>query len=328
MDVPGPRHDAGLSFDPARPAFPMTDTPPGSRPALWIMTSALFFAAMGALTHALGQRCDWLTIALVRVVFMFAASAAVARSAGATLVVWRPRTLWVRSLAGSFSLVCTFYAMTRLPVGDVLTLTNTYPLWIVVFSWVSARGRPPAGDVLRVACGLAGVALIGQPHLDGERLAAAVALISSVSTAVAMIGLHRLRGVDARAVVAHFAGVASLIAGGWYLARWPGGGLTTSPRGVDPTTALMLLGVGVTGTVGQMFLTRAYAAGAPARVSVLALTQVVFGLGFDVAVWHRTLPPAALAGTALVLAPTAWLLTRAPKLPGLNPGREKGMPSA
>jgi len=47
----------------------------------------------GALTHALGPRCDWLTIALVRAVFMFVASATLARAAGARLVVWRPRTL-------------------------------------------------------------------------------------------------------------------------------------------------------------------------------------------------------------------------------------------
>ena len=74
---------------------------------------------------------------------------------------------------------------------------------------------------------------------------------------------------------------------------------------------MMLLGVGVSGTVGQIFLTRAYAAGAPARVSVLALTQVVFALGFDVLLWHRALPASTLAGTTLVLAPTAWLLSRA-----------------
>jgi drug/metabolite transporter (DMT)-like permease len=239
---------------------------------------------------------------------MLAASITLARMAGAELVVWRPRTLWMRSLAGSFSLVCSFYALTRLPVGDVLTLTNTYPLWIVVLSWASMRKYPRAGDLLRVACGLAGVVLIEQPHLSGDNLAAAVALMSSVSTAVAMIGLHRLREVDARAVVAHFSGVASLVAGAWYVAKWPGGGLPTSTNGLDPTTALMLLGVGVSGTIGQVLLTRAYAAGAPARVAVLGLTQIVFGLGLDVLLWHRTLSLPSLAGTVLVLAPTAWLL--------------------
>jgi drug/metabolite transporter (DMT)-like permease len=287
-----------------------------------MIVSAFVFALMGEIAHALGTRCDWLTIALVRAVVMLVTAVAVARASGARLVLWRPRTLWMRSLAGSFSLVCSFYALTRLPVGDVLTLTNTYPLWILALSWLALRERPRAVEVLGVASGLAGVVLIEQPHLGGDRLAATVALIGSFSTAVAMIGLHRLRGVDARAVVAHFAGVASLVAAAWLVARIgfgtqalaadasPGASVTTATA-ADPVTLLMLLGVGVTGTVGQVFLTKAYAAGAPARVAVLSLTQVVFGMGFDVAIWHRALPPASLAGAALVLAPTAWLLRRA-----------------
>jgi drug/metabolite transporter (DMT)-like permease len=239
----------------------------------------------------------------------------VARAAGAELVIWRPRTLWMRSLAGSFSLVCSFYALTRLPLGDVLTLTNTYPLWIVALTWLALRRLPRWGDVIRVLCGLVGVVLIEQPHLSGNNLAAIVALVSSLSTAIAMIGLHRLRHIDPRAVVAHFAGVASVVAGVWYLVRGPNGGTLVgtpvSGPGFDPVTALMLLGVGTTGTVGQIFLTKAYAAGAPARVAVLGLTQVVFGLGFDVLLWQRSLSPVLLAGTALVLAPTAWLIARA-----------------
>lgn len=289
----------------------MPDLDDPARPALWMISGAFLFATMGSITHALGSRCDWPTIAVVRAVFMLVAAVIVARAAGATLVVWRPRSLWMRSLAGSFSLICSFYALTRqLPVGDVLTLTNTYPIWIVALSWLTLRRTPEIGDVLGVLSGLAGVFLIGRPHFEGENLTAAVvALAGSFGTAIAMIGLHRLRAVDPRAVVAHFAGVASLIVGGWFLAR---GGPESWSRtaSADPLTVAMLLGVAATGTVGQVFLTKAYAAGLPTRISVLGLTQVVFGLAFDVLLWHRTLSPTSLAGSALVLAPTAWLIAR------------------
>jgi drug/metabolite transporter (DMT)-like permease len=300
-----------IELDPETESEPADLTPAAApRPATWIITSAVFFAVMSAFAHALGTRCDWLTVALVRAVFMFGAAVALVRAAGAELVVWRPRTLWMRSLAGTFSLVCSFYALsTRLPLGDFLTLSNSYPLWIAALSWVSARRAPAVGEVLGVACGMAGVVLIGRPHLSGDHLAAAVALTGSFSTAVAMIGLHKLRGVDARAVVAHFAGVASLVTGAALLVRGPAVVVRTS-AGFDARTLLMLAGVGLAGTAGQVFLTRAYAAGRPTRVAVLGLTQVVFGLALDVLVWGRTLPASALAGTALVLAPTAWLLTR------------------
>jgi drug/metabolite transporter (DMT)-like permease len=73
---------------------------------------------------------------------------------------------------------------------------------------------------------------------------------------------------------------------------------------------LMLLGVGISGTIGQLFLTRAFAAGVPSRVAVLSLTQVVFGMGFDILIDGRLLGPASLIGFLLVLAPTAWITAR------------------
>jgi drug/metabolite transporter (DMT)-like permease len=277
------------------------------RATIWMLGGALSFATMGTLVHALGPRCDWLVVALVRALVMLAWAATMAGVSGASLAVWRPRTLWLRSLAGSFSLVCNFYALARLPVADAVTLSNVHPLWIVLITAAALRRIPGAGDVVGVACGLVGVALIERPHLGGDRLAAAVALLSSVSTAVAMLGLHRLRDLDPRAVVAHFAGVASLVAATWLVFRRE----ALSPRLLEPATLGLLLGVGITGTLGQVLLTRAYTAGAPSRVAVVGLSQVVFAMGFDVALWGRPLTPSTLAGFALVLAPTTWLSLRA-----------------
>ena len=73
----------------------------------------------------------------------------------------------------------------------------------------------------------------------------------------------------------------------------------------------MLCGVGLAGTVGQVFLTKAYAAGLPSEVAVISLTQVIFGLGFDFTLWGRAMPPIALLGMLLILAPTALVTRRA-----------------
>ena len=280
---------------------------PHGRPALWMLGGAFCFAAMGATTHALGPRCDWLVIALIRALMMFASTALMARVAGVRLVVFRPPTLWMRSLAGSFSLVGNFYALTRLPVADAITLSNTYPLWIFLVTALLLRRPPAPAEVVGMTSGLVGVVLIQQPHLGGDRFAVLVALLSSVSTAVAMMGLHRLRGFDPRAVVAHFAGVASLVAGAWLFFRRD----AILPTTLDSTTLLLMLGVGVSGTAGQFLLTRAYASGPPTQVAVIGLTQVVFALGFDVVLWQRSLTAMTLAGFILVLAPTALLSGRA-----------------
>jgi drug/metabolite transporter (DMT)-like permease len=268
-----------------------------------MLAASLGFAAMGASTHALGSRCDWLLVALVRAVFMFLFAASLARLAGVPLVLWRPRTLWIRSLAGSFSLVCNFYALARLPVADSLTLSNTYPLWIVLMAALLLRQWPRWAEWIGLACGLLGVWLIERPHLAGDRTASLVALMAAVSTAVALLGLNRLGGVASQAVVAHFAGVAAIVAAIGVAFR-PGALAATR---LDPATLALLAAVAVSGTVSQLCLTRAYATGRPARLSVIGLSQVAFALVLDLVFWGRRPDPLALLGFALVLAPTAWL---------------------
>ena len=282
---------------------------PAQRPngaALRMLGGAVCFAVMGALTHALGSRCDWLTVALARALFMFTTTAGLARSAGVRLVLFDPPTLWLRSIAGSFSLVCNFYALTVLPTADAITLSCAYPLWIVIATaWL--HRRPPAlAEVLCVLSGLAGVVLIQRPHPGGDSFAVFVALMSSVSTAVAMLGLHRLKTVDPRAVVAHFAGVASLVGFAWLPFRPAAGGLGS----IDATTALLLAGVGITGTAGQYLLTTAYASGPPTQVAVVGLSQVAFAMSFDAVFWGRRVGPLTLLGFVLVLAPSAWVTAR------------------
>jgi drug/metabolite transporter (DMT)-like permease len=63
-------------------------------------------------------------------------------------------------------------------------------------------------------------------------------------------------------------------------------------------------------TIGQFFLTKAFTSGPPARVAVVGLTQVGFGMLFDAVLWGRTFGPLTVLGTILIVAPTAWLLAR------------------
>jgi drug/metabolite transporter (DMT)-like permease len=59
-----------------------------------------------------------------------------------------------------------------------------------------------------------------------------------------------------------------------------------------------------------VFLTKAFAAGPAAKVSVVGLAQVVFGVAFDRVFWGRTFELPTLVGMTLVLAPVAWLMLR------------------
>jgi drug/metabolite transporter (DMT)-like permease len=117
------------------------------------------------------------------------------------------------------------------------------------------------------------------------------------------------------AIVVHYSGLATLVV----LASWAVGSPPDLTVLTEGTTLFLLLGVGITATVGQVCVTQAFTAGQPERISVVGLMQVVFALGLDLVFAGPTLPAVALAGIALVLAPTAWMMigkatTRTPRL--------------
>jgi drug/metabolite transporter (DMT)-like permease len=271
-----------------------------------MLLGSLAFSVMATLAHALAGRCDWELVATVRAGLALVFSTALALEAGAKLVFLRPRVLWIRSLAGTMSLLCTFYALPRLPISDVLTLTNMFPLWVALLSWPVLGARPTWGTWLAVAIGIAGVVLVAQPHVAEARLVpAGVAVAGSLSTSVAMLGLHRLGGVDPRAIVAHFSAV-SLVACLTLLGLDPADSL--GEANLEAASLALLGGVGICATIGQLSLTKAFSSGPPARVSVVALSQVVFAIVFDAVIWRYEFSRLSLVGIALVMAPTAWLL--------------------
>jgi drug/metabolite transporter (DMT)-like permease len=286
-----------------------------------MLSAALAFSVMGTAAHSLKDECDWRTIALARAVIPLVLTVVWGLCERGPILVWRPVSLWVRSLAGSTALLCTFYSFTRLPVGDVLTLTNLFPIWLALLGWPVLGIVPRASTWVAIATGMAGVALIQQPHLATGNAATLVAVFSSLCSAVAMLGLHRLTMLSPRTIVMHFSAVSLVFC----LAAW----MTTPDRYAEmlPSSKIVpvLLAVGGSATLGQFALTKAFTLGDPAKVAVAGLTQVAFGLAFDRWLWGRELVPEHLLGTALVLAPTAWLLwnqalDKSTKLARGNPG--------
>ncbi|MFO0845314.1 MAG: DMT family transporter [Gemmataceae bacterium] len=276
-------------------------------PYAWMLGGCFTFAWMSEFAHQLGSSCDWRIVALARSLLAFTFALGLAKACGARLVLRDPPILWLRSVCGSLSLLCTFFALSHLRTSEVLTLTNTFPIWVALLSWPILREKPSGAVWLAAACGVAGITLIQQPHFEavpGSRLAAPLALVAAFTSAVAMLGLHRLNGLDPLAIVVHFSGVATV----FVLGAWLVGGPPDVTPLLDARHAALLLGVGVTATLGQLCLTRAFTSGQPARVSVVGLTQIVFAMGLDLAFGGSPFDVTTLAGIGLVVAPTAWMM--------------------
>jgi drug/metabolite transporter (DMT)-like permease len=279
---------------------------PAARPYLWMIFSALSFSSMGALSKVLSVSSDWRLLAVVRAALMLLFAGALGVATRAPFTLKATPMLWMRSLVGSLSMICTFYTLTHLPFSEATTLIKSYPLWVAVLSWIVLGDRPSAKVWFAILTGVVGVVMIAQPHFDEARLALAVGILSSICTAVVMLGLNKLAHVDARSIVMHFGVVSTVICG---LVYFVFAGVRSMPRAFAETRGVaMLTAVGLLGTLGQIALTKAFATGDPSRVSVVGLSELIFGVAYDRLLWERRFGWMTLAGMLLVAAPTAWLL--------------------
>jgi drug/metabolite transporter (DMT)-like permease len=276
------------------------------QPYVWMLTGSFAFSWMVILANLAGNGAPWQVIALVRALVPLILVAVWARASGVRLVLWGPPLLWTRSIAGSLSLIGTFYALTRMTPSEVSTLTSIFPIWVALLSWPMLGQFPSPVVWLSVLSGVAGVALVQQPGLDGFNPVALVVVAVSVFSAVAMMGLNRLSHLDPRAIVVHFSGVAAVFSVA-ALFVWP---ITPGDQALELWHVLALLGVGVTATIGQFFLTKAFTAGVPARVSVVSLTQVVFVLILDGILLGHVPQAEQLLGVLLIIGPSAWMMVR------------------
>ena len=287
-------------------------------PYVWMLLGAIAFAGMAFLAADLKDDFNWQWIAIARsgLAMVFAAILVVA--GGAQFVFLRPRTLWMRSLAGSISLVCGFYAMTHYDVSVVLTLTNMYPLWVAILSWPMLGHAPRSDTWIAAVTGVAGVLLLSISAASSSpnsgvapggmqgTIAIGASLVSAFTSGIALIGLHRLKEIDSRAIVTHFSLVSLLACLAALLVfadeKHP------PQMAAGPMTAL--LGVGLLATAGQLFWTKAFSTGIPARVSVVGLSQVGFAMLLEMIFHGRTFTPLTLVGMALIIGPTVWVLGR------------------
>lgn len=272
-----------------------------------MIAGSFFTAWMGQLAHLLKDECEWRVVALVRGGLAFLFALLLVRWSGAKLAIWRPGALWLRGLASSASLLCTFFALSQLPTSEVMTLTNTFPIWVAFLSWPLFRAAPSLSVWIAAVCGVVGVALIESPHFgtgSSGSLAIGLSLVAAATSAVAMLGLHRVHGVAPWAIVAHYSGVATVVVAlSWFVGPLP----DLSPA-AKPATLALLLGVGVAATLGQLCVTRAFTAGPPGRVAVVGLTQILFALGLDLLFDGRGIGSSVLLGIAFILGPTAWMM--------------------
>lgn len=201
-----------------------------------------------------------------------------------------------RSLVGFGSLVLFFYAIAHLPLATAITLNYTSPLFLAAFLPFFFHEKPKKLLYIAIFTGFIGVLLVLQPSITkNDALAGALGLASGVGASFAYIFVKQLGNLhepDWRTVF-YFTLVSTIGAGIWMLLN------RFTP--ITWQDLLVLIGLGVSATIAQLAMTRAYRTGKTLTVAGLAYVTVVIASIFGAIFWDEQLTFTEWLGIGLII---------------------------
>ncbi|WP_140532749.1 DMT family transporter [Mesorhizobium sp. B1-1-8] len=224
----------------------------------------------------------------------------------------RPLNHIARGVVGVCAMGLGFFALTRLPLPEAITLNYAQPLLVVVFSSLFL------GEAIRiyrwsaVAVGMVGVLIISWPELtllrsgaalgDQEVLGVVAALASAAISANAILLVRNLVQTERTAtIVLWFSATASVMA------------LFSLPFGWQaPTTqqAGLLVASGFCGGLAQILMTAAYRHAEASVVAPFEYTSMILGVVVGYFLFGDIATVNTLAGGLIVVAAGIFIIWR------------------
>ncbi len=269
------------------------------------LVSIALFAVMAALVKALGDRYPVGQIIFCRSIFAMIPVLWLIRQAGGFDVL-RTRRPWGhvrRSAAGLLAMVLSFTALTLLPLPTATALGFAAPIFTTILA------IPLLGEKVRiyrwsaVIIGFLGILLIVRPTGGGSALGAGLALGAAAMTAFAMIAIRQMARQESNIAIVFYFTLTCAIAGGLSLPF-------AAVMPADWQDSAMLIGIGLFGGGGQIFMTRAYRMAPVSVIAPMDYTSLLFALAIGWIVWGEGMTPLQLAGAGIVIGSALFIAYR------------------
>lgn len=233
----------------------------------------------------------------------------------------RPGGHFLRGVIGVTSMGFSFYALTKLPLPEAITIGYAQPLLVVAFSALFLHENVRAYRWSAVIVGMIGVLIVSWPKLalaggaaglsDGEARGIIAALIGAAISAVAMLQVRSLVTTERSATIVLWFSVTAAVCG---LLTLPFGWADLAGRQI----ALLVM-AGLCGGVAQIFMTEGYRYAPASIVAPFEYASLVLGLAVGYAVFNEVPTTHMLVGAAIIIGSGVFIIWRERQL-GLHRG--------
>lgn len=277
-------------------------TPSDARMGLTMMLLAsLLFALMSTFVYAASRTQPPVAAAVVSFIrvtvnmSLLLITAAITGGLGALFGDRRP-SLWLRGFFGAVSLVLSFSSIQRIGPGESAFLSASSGIFVAAMApWVLAQRNTP-GRWMAILGALYGLFLLLQPEaIEPDLIGRLMGLGSGFLAALAYLMIAKAgRTNTPQTIVFYFCLVAMMVHACWFM--WRGFELP-----VGRAAWGWVLAAGLTGSIAQIFLTRAYQLAPAALVSAVGYSAPVLSLLLGVVLFGRIPGEQAILGGALIV---------------------------
>lgn len=263
------------------------------RGAFFIVASELSFALAAAIIKSISTSLPNESIVFFRNLFgLIILTPLLLKNGTSILKTERFHLHLLRSGIGMGAMYCFFYALAHLPLADVMLIKSTIPLMIPFIAFLGLNEHISQRVVIAGGVGFIGVFLILRP--DGNtHWASLIALGSSVMAAIAFVTVRKLSTTEPPLrIVSYFAILGLFVSVFPLIWTWQ-----------TPTIkqCIMLIGVGLATTIGQLLLTRGYQNAPASDVGIFTYTSVPFGAFLGWLFWNELLGTNYYLGAVLII---------------------------
>ena len=207
--------------------------------------------------------------------------------------------LLLRCCFGTLGILCNFWAITYLKLGDASILQKMAPFFAIIMSIFILGEKPNKMSIFSVLLALLGAAFVVKPGQGILGLPALVALLGGFSAGTAYTYVRKvgLGGVKGPVVVFSFSMFSVLILLPFFLLQY-------KPMTVQQTIFLIL--AGCSAAVGQIFVTKAYAYAPAKEISVFDYSQVLFAAILGFVVFGEIPDLYSVIGYAIIFGTALW----------------------
>jgi drug/metabolite transporter (DMT)-like permease len=201
----------------------------------------------------------------------------------------------VRALLGIIMLSSFVYAVHRLSMAETYSLFLCAPLLMTALSVPLLGERVPLRRWLTIGVGLCGVLIMLRPKSNGlVSIAAAAAAAAACCYALSAVTVRTLgRTNSSAAMVLWFLLLAGIGAGVLAAPDW---------RRVPSGDWVWLGVVGITGALGQYWVTDAFRRAPPSVVAPFEYSSILWALGIDWVFWSVLPSAVVVTGATIVIA--------------------------